>query len=104
MVQLRFSTEDLGDAKGAQAVVVANVRKFERLLDRRTRRRIESVAGVALRVFGYDVEYAGLARRVPQPLMACYYLLDAANYVLAHTRRSGFARTAQLELARRVLG
>jgi Sulfotransferase family len=102
LVELRYSTEHIGAARGAHAIVATNVRKFERMLDPRTRRRIEGVAAEALRAFGYDVNYAGRVRRVPPPLMAYYRLLDSVSFVRAQSRRSGFARTAQLQLAGRM--
>jgi hypothetical protein len=101
MVHLRFSTEFRGAAKEARAIVSTNVRKFEHLLDERTRRRIEETAGATLRAFGYDTDHGDRDRPIARPLMAYYYLLDAANYVLAQSRRSGFARAAQLQLAKR---
>jgi hypothetical protein len=101
LTELRFSTEHLGSAKGAGEIVGTNVRKFEHMLEPRMRRRIESVAGAALREFGYDVEEPR-NRRVPRALMAWYRLLDGMSFVRAQSRRSGFARTAQLQLGGRV--
>ena len=103
MLRLQFATEPRGAAKGAEGVVTDNVRKFERMLDPRTRRRIEAIAAPTLRAFGYDVEYEGPAWRVPRPLMAYYRLFDAVNYVLAvGSGPSDLVRVAHREMARRV--
>jgi hypothetical protein len=101
MLRLQFSTEFRGAAKGAQAIVTDNARKFERMLDPATQRQIEAVAGPALRAFGYDVEYDGPTRRVPRPLMAYYRLLDGMNFVRVVGRGpSGFVRVARRHVAR----
>jgi hypothetical protein len=104
MLNLQYSTEHMGAAKGASAVMATNVRKFERLLDRRMRQRIEAIAAAALRDFGYDVDYNGPVRRVPRATMAYYRLLDAVNYVLARSKRNGFRRTLQVEFAKLARG
>jgi hypothetical protein len=100
LLTLRFSTEHTGDAKGAREVMAANARKYLHAMDLRTIRRIEAIAGAALREFGYEVEYSGPARRVPGPLMSCYRLLDGLRYARVRGRRIGFLRHAQLQLGR----
>lgn len=100
MVTLRFSTEGTGDAKGAHEVVSGNVRKYVHAMGPRTIRRIEEIAGPALRELRYEVSYSGRERRVPRPLMAFYRLLDAVNHARARGRRIGFRRHLELERGR----
>jgi sulfotransferase family protein len=102
LLELRFSTEHLGDAQGARTIVSTNARKYEQMLEPGMRARIEAIAGSALREFGYGVEQSGPTQRVSGPLMAFYYLVDATNFLVAHVRRSGLARAAQFQRARRL--
>jgi hypothetical protein len=100
MAQLRFASEDLGDAKGARDVLPGNTRKFVHALDSQTKARIEEVAAPGLRKFGYDVRYEGPPRRVSRSLMACYQAVDGVNFVRTESRRLGLVRTLQIEFAR----
>jgi hypothetical protein len=100
LLTLRFSTEYTGEVKGAREVVAGNTRKYLRAMDARTIRRIEAIAGAALREFGYEVDYAGPVRRVPRPMMSYYRLLDGFNYARVEARRLGFIRNVQLQLGR----
>jgi Sulfotransferase family len=102
LLELRLSSERRGAARRASGIVSTNVRKFERLLDESTRRRIEAIAGDAMRAYGYDVDYQGPSHRLSRPVMGYYRAMDALSFFRSVGRNpAGFVRTAHHQIAKR---
>ena len=99
MLELTGSTENLGDARGAQRVVAGNHGKFRRAMPERTLARVEEIAGALLLECGYEL---ALPPRPPRRLsrleMRLAQLRDAWHLARADHNGWGFWRTALFHL------
>ena len=89
MLSLARASENLGDTKGQVEIVSGNAGKFMDRMPDRTRRRIEAIAGEALKQWGYEVapgvEQTGLGRWE----LALYRIADGINLLRADSREFG---------------
>lgn len=90
MMELAASFELRGDAKGQHTIKRDNKEKWRTRMDPALRKRVESIAADVLRSCGYEVEYAGPVRRVAEPEMKIYQVVDFANLVRTDVHRWGW--------------
>jgi len=99
MLELARSTENLGDARGAQRVVADNHGKFRKKMPPRTLARVEEIAGPVLLECGYALELPPRrSRRLPGVEMRLAQLRDAWHLARADRSGWGFWRTALFHL------
>ena len=77
MLQLKKSTENLGNAQGYIGILKKNYRKWETQMNINEIRKIESICAPLLQKLGYPVAYKGKHKCVPRLQMFCYKIIDA---------------------------
>ncbi len=79
LLRLSRPSETFGDARGASGVMWGNLQKYRRQLSEREQRRLEQIAAVPLRHYGYPVDSRTGTRPVSRIAMAAYAILDVLN-------------------------
>lgn len=98
MVRLSRPVENVGDAKHERRIKRDNKGKYARKMRPSLLRRIEHIAGAALRMYGFPVDYSGKAIRVSRATMVLYHFLDGVNLVRHRARGRGLAGALIAEL------
>jgi hypothetical protein len=91
MLHLAVPTENLGDAKGATAVVAGNVEKWRTGMPADLQACVESVAGPTLRALGYPTVHGDRpAKRAAAWRLAKWQVQDGLNLVRAEAGARGW--------------
>lgn len=90
MLSLARPSENIGDAKGLNAIMRDNHHKYSYLMDPGMCRKIEMVTSEILRSYAYEVDYPGAMKRVNKIKLLGYKILDGVNLFIFDTREYGF--------------
>jgi len=82
MIRLANAVENIGDAKDKLDIIKNNKEKWKKGMTEDLINEIEAITGPLLMEFNYPVTYSGKLKRVSQPRMRWYQILDAWNLVI----------------------
>ena len=79
MLELKKSTEDLGEARSYIGILKQNYRKWEKYMTSEQITRIESICSSLMVELGYPVSFTGKLRRIGNLQMLVYKIIDAVH-------------------------